>query len=142
MYALIIIIGMSGVSGGVTSQIVGKFKSLDECKAAASQPHAGGPISDFSLSATWGPSGFVHTPPRIDATGEGLDRSSQSIEACRPLDSRRSPAFFHLLHDGRAGLSNLVKPCGTIGTAFGASALPGLLPDLPPLALGAAAVFS
>jgi hypothetical protein len=54
MYALIIIIGMSGVSGGVTSQIVGKFKSLDECKAAASQPHAGGPISDLGLSATWG----------------------------------------------------------------------------------------
>jgi hypothetical protein len=54
MYALIIIIGMSGVSGGVTSQIVGKFKNLDECKAAANQPHAGGPISDFGLSATWG----------------------------------------------------------------------------------------
>ena len=57
MYALIIVIGMlsQGASGsavipvGVTSQIVGKFKNLDECKAAASQPHAGGPISDFSL---------------------------------------------------------------------------------------------
>ena len=62
MYALIIVIGMlsTGASGsavipvGVTSQIVGKFKNLDECKAAASQPHAGGPISDFSLSTTWG----------------------------------------------------------------------------------------
>ena len=44
MYALIIVIGMlsTGASGsavipvGVTSQIVGKFKNLDECKAAAS----------------------------------------------------------------------------------------------------------
>ena len=61
MYALIIVIGMlsPGTSGavtplGVTSQIVGKFKTLDECKAAASQPHAAGPISDFSLSTTWG----------------------------------------------------------------------------------------
>jgi hypothetical protein len=62
MYALIIVIGMlsTGASGsavipvGVTSQIVGKFKNLDECKAAASQPHAGGPISDLSLSTTWG----------------------------------------------------------------------------------------
>ena len=62
IYPLIIVIGMlsTGASGsavipvGVTSQIVGKFKSLDECKAAASQPHAGGPISDFSLSTSWG----------------------------------------------------------------------------------------
>ena len=44
MYALIIVIGMlsQGAAGsavipvGVTSQIVGKFKNLDECKAAAS----------------------------------------------------------------------------------------------------------
>ena len=62
MYALIIIIGMLsiGTSGsavmpvGVTSQIVGKFKNLEECKEAASKPHAGGPISDLSLTATWG----------------------------------------------------------------------------------------
>jgi hypothetical protein len=62
MYALIVVIGMlsTGTSGavgspiGVTSQIVGKFKTLDECKAAASQPHAGGPISDLSISANWG----------------------------------------------------------------------------------------
>jgi hypothetical protein len=63
MYALIIVIGMlshQGASGsgvvpvGVTSQIVGKFKTLEECKAAASQPHAGGPVLDFSLSTTWG----------------------------------------------------------------------------------------
>jgi len=62
MYALIIVIGMltSGTSGaagapvGVTSQIVGKFKTLDACKAAASQPHAGGLVSDLSISATWG----------------------------------------------------------------------------------------
>jgi hypothetical protein len=63
MYALIIVIGMlsQGASGsavlpvGVTSQIVGKFKNLDECKVAASQPHAGGPISDFNLPTRGGP---------------------------------------------------------------------------------------
>ena len=59
MYALIIVIGVlsqgaSVIPVGVTSQIVGKFKTLDECKAAASQPHAGGPVSDISLSTTWG----------------------------------------------------------------------------------------
>ena len=44
MYMLIIVIGMlpPGAAGGqltpvaVTSQIVGKFKNLDECKAVAS----------------------------------------------------------------------------------------------------------
>ena len=44
MYALIIVIGVlssdkpadSALPIGVTSQIVGKFKNLDECKAAAS----------------------------------------------------------------------------------------------------------
>jgi hypothetical protein len=62
MYALIIVIGMlsppsttgSVTPLGVTSHIVGKFKTLDECKAAASQPHAGGPVADLSLSTTWG----------------------------------------------------------------------------------------
>jgi hypothetical protein len=61
MYALIIVIGMLSQGAGsavmpvgVTSQIVGKFNNLDECKTAASQPHAGGPVSDLSLSTTWG----------------------------------------------------------------------------------------
>ena len=36
------------------SQIVGKFKTLDECKAAAQQPQAGGAIPGFTLQATWG----------------------------------------------------------------------------------------
>jgi hypothetical protein len=59
MYALIIVIGMLSQGAavmpvGVTSQIVGKFKNLDERKAAANQPHAGGSIADLSLSATWG----------------------------------------------------------------------------------------
>jgi hypothetical protein len=61
MYALIIIIGLlspgstgSTVPIGVTSQIVGKFKNLDECKAAASQPHATGPVSDISGITTFG----------------------------------------------------------------------------------------
>jgi hypothetical protein len=59
MYALIIVIGVissgsSVIPVGVTSQIVGKFKNLDECKAAASQPHAGGPVADITLVTTWG----------------------------------------------------------------------------------------
>jgi len=62
MYALIIVIGMlsQGAAGsavipvGVTSQIVGKFKNLDECKAAAKQPHAAGPIADITVVTTWG----------------------------------------------------------------------------------------
>ena len=70
MYALIIVIGMlsQGAAGsavihvGVTSQIVGKFKNLDECKAAASQPHAGGPVSDLSLSTTWGVNWYCAYP--------------------------------------------------------------------------------
>ena len=67
MYALIIVIGMLSQGAGsavmpvgVTSQIVGKFKNLDECKAAAGQPHAGGPISDLSLSTTWGVNWYCH----------------------------------------------------------------------------------
>jgi hypothetical protein len=51
MYALIIVIGPTV---GVTSQIVGKYRNPEECKAVASQPHAGGPISDFDLSANFG----------------------------------------------------------------------------------------
>ena len=61
MYALIIVIGIlsSGGSGGsapiaVTSQIVGKFKNLDECKAAASQPHATGSTTDITGLTTLG----------------------------------------------------------------------------------------
>ncbi len=56
MYALIIVIGMlspatsSVVPVGVTSQIVGKFRILEQCNAAASQPFVGGTISDLSLT--------------------------------------------------------------------------------------------
>jgi len=56
MYALIIIIAVLSPAGGavtpvgVTSQVVGKFNDLDQCKAAASQQSAGGVISDLSLS--------------------------------------------------------------------------------------------
>jgi hypothetical protein len=56
MYVLILVIGMLSpatsavVPVGVTSQIVGKFKNLDECKAAGSKPLAGGVISDLSLT--------------------------------------------------------------------------------------------
>jgi len=59
MYALIIVIGVlstgsSVIPVGVTSQIVGKFKNLDECKAAASQPHATAPAEDISPLTTLG----------------------------------------------------------------------------------------
>ena len=56
MYALIIGIAViSPATGavtpvGVSSHLVGKFKNLDQCKAAAAQPSAGGTISDLSLS--------------------------------------------------------------------------------------------
>jgi hypothetical protein len=56
MYALIIVIAvLSPATGavtpvGVTSQMVGKFKTMDQCKAAASKPNVGGAISDLSLS--------------------------------------------------------------------------------------------
>ena len=50
MYALIIVIGMLSQGAGsavmpvgVTSQIVGKFKNLDECKAAAKSAPRGRP---------------------------------------------------------------------------------------------------
>ena len=56
MYTLIVVIGMlspatgSVVPVGVTSQIVGSFKNLEQCKAAADEPSAGGTISDLSLT--------------------------------------------------------------------------------------------
>jgi hypothetical protein len=56
MYALIIVIAvLSPTTGSVTpvgvgSHIVGKFKNLDQCKAAAAQPSAGGTVSDLGLS--------------------------------------------------------------------------------------------
>jgi hypothetical protein len=52
MYALIIVIGMmSSVQPvGVTSQIVGHFQNLEQCKAAANNPQNGGAISDLNLS--------------------------------------------------------------------------------------------
>lgn len=56
MYTLIIVIAvLSPATGavtpvGATSQLVGKFKSLDQCKEAASKPTAGGTISDLGLS--------------------------------------------------------------------------------------------
>ena len=56
MYALIIVIAiLSPATGavtpvGVTSQTVGTFKNLDQCKAAANEPLTGGAMSDLSLS--------------------------------------------------------------------------------------------
>lgn len=60
MYVLIIVIGILSPSSsgaipiGVTSQIVGKFKNLDECEAAASKPHATGPVVDITIATTLG----------------------------------------------------------------------------------------
>ena len=56
MYTLVLVIGMltpgSGTVTplGVTSQVVGKFQNLDQCKAAAKEPLEGGVIADLSLS--------------------------------------------------------------------------------------------
>ena len=56
MYALIIVIAVLSPAGGavtpvgVTSQVVGKFKTIDQCKKAASEPMVGGTISDLNLS--------------------------------------------------------------------------------------------
>ena len=56
MYALIIVIAvLSPATGvvtpvGVTSQMVGKFKNLDQCKAAANEQTAGGTMIDLNLS--------------------------------------------------------------------------------------------
>ncbi len=56
MYALIVVIAVLSPAGGavtpvgVTSQMIGKFRDLDQCKAAASRQSAGGAMSDLSLS--------------------------------------------------------------------------------------------
>jgi hypothetical protein len=56
MYALIIVVTvLSPATGtvtpvGVTSQMVGKFKNLNECKMAAGKPLIGGEIVDLKLS--------------------------------------------------------------------------------------------
>ena len=56
MYALIVVIAVLSPAGssvtpvGVTSQVIGKFKNLDQCKAAAIRQSASGTISDLSLS--------------------------------------------------------------------------------------------
>jgi hypothetical protein len=56
MYLLIVVISVlspatsSVVPVGVTSQTVGRFDSLEQCKAAANEPGATGAIVDLSLS--------------------------------------------------------------------------------------------
>ena len=56
MYVLIIVIVMLSpatstvIPVGVTSQIAGKFKTLDECQAAAAKPLATGAKSELGLS--------------------------------------------------------------------------------------------
>ena len=56
MYSLIIVFAiLSPATGavtpvGVTSHVVGDFKTLDQCKAAANEPLTGGAIADLSLS--------------------------------------------------------------------------------------------
>jgi len=53
MYSLIIVIVVlsSGtLPAGVTSQVVGTFDNLDQCKEAASKPQDAGAIFDLNLS--------------------------------------------------------------------------------------------
>lgn len=56
MYSLIIVIAMlSPATGtvtpvGITSQTVGQFSDLEQCKAAATKPFDSGTIADLSLS--------------------------------------------------------------------------------------------
>lgn len=56
MYALIIVIAVLSPATstvtpvGVTSQNIGTFRSLEQCKAAASRPLVGGSISELNLS--------------------------------------------------------------------------------------------
>jgi hypothetical protein len=56
MYVLIVVIGMLSpatsavVPVGVTSHIVGKFKTKEQCEAAAGQPFAEGTIADLGLT--------------------------------------------------------------------------------------------
>jgi hypothetical protein len=56
MYALIIGIAVLSPAGGavtpvgVTSQVLGKFKNLDQCITVAGQQGTGGATSDLSLS--------------------------------------------------------------------------------------------
>ena len=60
MYALILVIAMEQVGGSsvATSQIIGKFSSLEACKAAATKPHAEGPIADLNPPVSWGASWY------------------------------------------------------------------------------------
>lgn len=52
MYSLVIVIAVmsSAVPVGVTSQTVGHFETIDQCKEAASKPFNTGPIADLNLS--------------------------------------------------------------------------------------------
>jgi hypothetical protein len=56
MYALIIVISVLSPAGGavtpvgVTSQVLGEFKNLDQCQTTANSQGAGGAISDLGLS--------------------------------------------------------------------------------------------
>jgi hypothetical protein len=52
MYSLIIVIAVmsSGLPVGVTSQMVGEFANLDQCKDAATKSLNGGALVDLNLS--------------------------------------------------------------------------------------------
>ena len=56
MYALIIVIAMLSpatsavVPVGITSHVVGKFKTKEQCETAASQPMTSGPMADLGLT--------------------------------------------------------------------------------------------
>ena len=89
MYALIIVIGMLSQGAGsavmpvgVTSQIVGKFKNLDECKAAAGQPHAGRPcFRSQSVNHLGSQIGIAHTPAETSPICQGEARKAFGTRA-------------------------------------------------------------
>jgi hypothetical protein len=52
MYVLIIVVSVlsSALPVGVTSQSIGRFDSLEQCKAAANKPGAMGTVVDLNVS--------------------------------------------------------------------------------------------
>ena len=92
MYMLIVVIGVlsqgaSVLPVGVTSQIVGKFKNLDECKAAAKHPTPQ-VLLRISLSQQRGePPGIAHTAVRIDP----IDGSRPNIRYWYKADTNELP---------------------------------------------------
>ena len=104
MYALIIVIAVLSPAGGavtpvgVTSQVLRKFKNLDQCKTAGTQQGAGGAISDLSLSRGiyWY---CAYVGPRSVRLGPGLETCQQGRQesaakrAARAFSDTPTPGF-------------------------------------------------